>query len=46
MLWFMLTLAFLVIVGNALMLLRTAKKPKLPESYKPKPEQDDWGGGW
>lgn len=46
MLWLALGLAFLVVAGNALLLLRTAKKPKLPGSYKPRPGRDEEGGGW
>lgn len=34
-------LACLVVAGNALVLLRTARKPKLPEGFKPKPPQED-----
>ncbi|HWO99987.1 MAG TPA: hypothetical protein VNL74_05095 [Methylococcus sp.] len=34
-------IAFLVIVGNALLLLRTARKPRLPASVKPRPYRDD-----
>lgn len=34
-------IAFLVIVGNALLLLRTARKPKLPETVHPRPYWDD-----
>lgn len=34
-------IALLVIVGNALLLLRTARKPKVPDSVTPKPYRDD-----
>ena len=34
-------LVVLVVLGNALLLLRTAKKPKLPESVQAKPYADD-----
>ncbi|QJD30167.1 hypothetical protein [Methylococcus geothermalis] len=34
-------IAFLVIVGNALLLLRTARTPKLPETVRPQPCWDD-----
>ncbi|QXP87651.1 hypothetical protein [Methylococcus capsulatus] len=34
-------IAFLAIVGNALLLLRTARKPKLPETVRPRPWGDD-----
>jgi hypothetical protein len=43
--WIALVLVVVVVVGNALVLLRTAKKPKIPDSYQPKSEQDD-DGGW
>ncbi len=39
-------LVLLFIVGNALVLLRTAKKPKVPESVKPQPYEDDEDSGW
>lgn len=38
-----LALVFLVVVGNALLLLRTAKKPKIPKSFRPKLDDDDEG---
>ncbi len=45
--WILLGLAILIIVGNALMLLRTATKPKIPDSVKPKPYRDeDDESGW
>ena len=34
------------IIGNALVLLRTANKPKVPDSVKPQPYQDDDESGW
>ncbi|MDD5034347.1 MAG: hypothetical protein PHE55_06275 [Methylococcaceae bacterium] len=37
--WFMLLLV--VVVGNAMVLLRTAKRPNIPDSVKPKPYRDD-----
>jgi len=37
-------LVFLVIVGNALILLKTAKKPKVPDSVKSKPPEDNEDG--
>jgi len=46
MLWLALILVVLVVLGNALILLRTANKPKLPDSFKPKPYEDDEGKGW
>lgn len=36
-----LALVVLVVLGNALLLLRTAKKPKLPDSVEAKPYSDD-----
>ena len=38
-------IVLIVVVGNALLLLRTAKKPKIPDSVKAKP-YDDEEGGW
>jgi len=45
MLWLALALVLVVMLGNALILLRTARKPKIPESFKPRPDDED-GGGW
>ena len=42
--WVVLILVFLVVLGNAMVLLRTARKPKTPDSVKPKTYQDDEGG--
>ncbi|MGR9114486.1 MAG: hypothetical protein ACU85E_01875 [Gammaproteobacteria bacterium] len=39
-------LAVILIIGSALILLRTAKKPRLPGSVKAKPYQDDEDSGW
>lgn len=39
-------LVLLFIIGNALVLLRTAKKPKVPESVKPQPYEDDDESEW
>jgi len=39
--WIFLALAVMLMVGNALTLLRTAKRPKLPEGVKPQPYRDD-----
>lgn len=41
MFWVILAVVVTIVVGNALVLLRTAKKPKIPETGKPKPYQDD-----
>ncbi len=34
-------LTVIIIAGNAMILLRTAKKPKIPKSVKPQPYTDD-----
>jgi hypothetical protein len=39
--WIFLVLVIAIVLGNALTLLRTAKKPKIPEGVKPKPYRDD-----
>ncbi|HUL13149.1 MAG TPA: DUF2897 family protein [Methylococcaceae bacterium] len=39
--WVVLVIVLVVVVGNALILLRTAKKPKVPDSVKSKPYEDD-----
>ena len=40
--WILLTiLAFLVVLGGALILLRTAHSGKIPPNVKPQPYQDD-----
>jgi hypothetical protein len=44
--WIFLVLVIIIVLGNALVLLRTAKKPKIPEGAKPKPYTDDEEGGW
>lgn len=44
--WLFIFLAFVLIIGSALILLRTAKKPKLSNSVKAKPYQDDEDSGW
>lgn len=41
MFWLFLGLLILLVVGNALTLLRTAKPPKIPEGVKPQPYRDD-----
>lgn len=47
MFWLFMTLVIVLMVGNALTLLRTAKKPKIPEGVKAQPYKDDKdGGGW
>ncbi len=46
--WIVLGLVVLLVAGNALVLLRTAVKPKIPDSVKPKPrkEEEDDEDGW
>ena len=39
--WIILALVIIIVLGNALTLLRTAKKPKIPEGVKPQPYGDD-----
>lgn len=39
--WIILGFVFLVVAGNALVLLRTAKTPRLPAGVKPQPYADD-----
>lgn len=41
MFWFFLILVIVLVLGNALTLLRTAKRPYIPEGVKPKPYKDD-----
>ncbi len=44
--WAVLILAVLVVIGSALLLLRTARKPRIPDSVKPKPYRDDDEEEW
>jgi hypothetical protein len=46
MFWFFLVLAIVLVLGNALTLLRTAKKPPIPEGVKPKPYNKDDEDNW
>lgn len=39
-------IALSFIIGSALVLLRTAKLPKVPERVKPQPYEDDENSGW
>ncbi|MEN8259404.1 MAG: hypothetical protein ABFS02_02255 [Pseudomonadota bacterium] len=40
-------IAVVLIGGSAMVLLRTAKKPKIPDSVKPKPyDKDSDSSGW
>jgi len=41
MFWIAIVLVVAIILGNLMILLRTAKKPKVPDSVKPKPYRDD-----
>jgi len=43
---FLFILALLVVLGSALMLLRSAKPVKISEKVKSQPYQDDEGSGW
>jgi uncharacterized protein YceK len=43
---FFLLLTIVLVVGNAMVLLRTAKKPKVPETVKPKPYAKDDDSSW
>ncbi len=44
--WIFLVLVIVIVLGNALTLLRTAKKPHIPEGVKPKPYKDEDESGW
>jgi len=44
--WLVLILAIVLVAGSALTLLRTARKPRLPDQVEPKPYADDEDGGW
>lgn len=39
--WIFLVLVIAIVLGNAMVLLRTAKKPRIPEGVKPQPYRDD-----
>lgn len=39
--WIVLVLVILVVAGNASILLRTAKKPRIPDGVKPQPYAED-----
>ncbi|NOQ77760.1 MAG: hypothetical protein GQ475_08240 [Methylococcaceae bacterium] len=39
-------LAMCLVFGGAFVLLRTAKKPKLPKGFKVKVDDDDDSSGW
>jgi hypothetical protein len=39
--WIILGLVFILVTGNALVLLRTAKKPRIPQGVKPQPYDSD-----
>lgn len=41
MFWAALVLVILMVLGSALMLLRTARTPKIPEGVKPLPHEED-----
>ncbi len=42
--WIVFTLALTVVVGNALVLLRTARKPEPPRDAAPLPEDEEPAG--
>lgn len=39
--WIFLALVIIIVLGNAMVLLRTARKPHIPDSLKPQPYEDD-----
>jgi len=39
-------LAFMFVLGNALLLLRTAKTPKIPEHFKAVPDDENNTSDW
>lgn len=39
-------LAVCLVFGGTFVLLRTAKKPKVPKGFKPKEYEDDDASGW
>jgi len=39
-------LAMCLVFGGAFVLLRTAKKPKLPKDFKPADDEDEDSSGW
>jgi hypothetical protein len=39
--WIFLALLIILVVGNAMTLLRTARKPVIPSGVKPQPYSDD-----
>lgn len=39
-------LAMCLVFGAAFVLLRTAKKPKVPKGFKPREEDGDDSSGW
>lgn len=43
---FFIILVIVLVVGNAMILLRTAKKPKIPDNVKPHPYDDDDDSSW
>lgn len=43
---FFIFLAVILIIGSALILLKTAKSPKVPDSVKSRPYRDNDESGW
>jgi len=39
-------LAVCLVFGGVFVLLRTAKKPRLPKGFKPRVEEDEDSSGW
>ena len=39
-------LAICLVFGGTFILLRTAKKPKVPKGFKPKVDDEDDSSGW
>ena len=39
-------LAICLVFGGTFVLLRTAKKPKVPKGFKPKVDDEDDSSGW
>lgn len=39
--WIFLALVIIIVLGNTMVLLRTAQKPHIPDGVKPQPYEDD-----
>jgi flagellar basal body-associated protein FliL len=42
----LLVVVFLFVLGGALILLRSAKMPKIPDTVKPQPYEEDKSDDW